>query len=211
MSALEGVLMGLIVLLGGWFVVGALNNNSRARRFFDWLDKGLGPYGKLSGIKRLGANAIAVELKSDDAENPFPHCEVVLDLERRESLPLYIYGLVQHKRDRLTINTNLLRTPHSEIHALMEADKASLAALDNKEHPLTLRSTHGGLQIYSRDSVDHALMQALDHLLDRYPDCFTSLSLKTKTPNLETNIALGNATGQEADQFFAELAKLAQG
>jgi hypothetical protein len=209
MDIVAGILIGIIVLYGAWFVVGALNNNRRAEKIFAWLRSGLAAYGKLGAVKRLDPSAISIGLVDEQADNPFPRFEAVLELERRENMPLWIYYEFKGMRDRMQIKTNLLNAPHSEVHALLPEDKPALDSLSqDKDHPLVLRSTHGGLQVFTRDSVDKALMSALEELLDACPGCFTRLSLQAKQPQLTAAVVLPKAMQTNPEAFFQRLAKL---
>ncbi len=117
MSALNiSIFVTVAVAVVGWFAVGTQFNLHKGNKALEWLQEGLKLLGEKTSLRWLGS--AAVELKIQDAKDPFRHAEVVVVLEPRDIPFTWLYYHLCGRRDLLIIRGQLRATPAFEFEAL---------------------------------------------------------------------------------------------
>ena len=104
------------VIVVGWFAFGTQYNLYKGKKTLEWLQDGLRLLGDRTSLRWLGT--AAVELKIQNAKEPFRHAEVVIALEPRDVAFLWWYYRLRGRRDLLILRGQLRAAPGFEFEAL---------------------------------------------------------------------------------------------
>ncbi|MFB3812639.1 MAG: hypothetical protein ACE14L_00895 [Terriglobales bacterium] len=106
----------VVLAVVGWFAVGTQFNVRRGHKTLAWLQQGLKLLGDKSTLRWLGSSV--VELKIQNAREPFRQVEVLIVLEPRDVALLWWIHHIRGRRDMLIIRAQLRSVPAFEFEAL---------------------------------------------------------------------------------------------
>jgi hypothetical protein len=106
----------LVVAVVGWFALGTQFNIRKGHKVLAWLQGGLKLLGEKTTMRWLGS--AVVELKIENAKEPFRSAEILVVLEPRDVAPLWGFYRLRRRRDLLIIRARLRRLPSFEFEAL---------------------------------------------------------------------------------------------
>ncbi|MGA2990593.1 MAG: hypothetical protein ABSD88_08965 [Candidatus Korobacteraceae bacterium] len=109
------IFVAVAVLVVGWFAVGTQFNLYRGKKTLAWLQDGLKLLGDRTSLRWLGT--AAVELKIQNAKEPFRNAEVVVVLEPRDVPLLWWYYRMRGRRDLLIVRGQLRVSPGADFEA----------------------------------------------------------------------------------------------
>ncbi len=106
----------VVIFIVGWFAVGTQYNVRKGHKVLAWLQQGLKLLGEKTTLRWMGS--AVVELKLENARDPFQRVEVLAVLEPRDVSLLWWFHHVRGRRDLLILRGNLRRAPRFEFEAL---------------------------------------------------------------------------------------------
>jgi hypothetical protein len=109
------IFVSVAVLVVGWFAIGTQFNLYRGKKTLAWLQDGLKLLGDKTSLRWLGT--AAVELKIQNAKEPFRQAEVVVVLEPRDVSLLWWYYRLRGRRDLLIVRAQLRTSPIIDFEA----------------------------------------------------------------------------------------------
>ncbi len=205
----EWIIIGLCILLGGWFVVGNRLNEQKTRQISAWVRGGLKPYGTLGALRRLDPSSIGMRLMPEGRDCPFPRREVLVSLVRRENPPLWLYQKLRGRQDLIIIKANLEKTPREELHLLLKNDAALMNTLNHGgSQPLVFLEEVKGSRLYYRGRQQESSAATVKEFSERYSGCIQRLSLQGKAPHVTLSLFSEAVEGKGGEEFFRKLAEL---
>lgn len=186
---------GLILLVAavvGWFAIGTQFNVRKGHKVLAWLQQGLKVLGDKTNLRWLGS--AVVELKIENAKEPFRRAEVLAVLEPRDVALLWWYHHVRGRRDLLIVRGNLRRTPGFEFEALDPHGWTTRGIERQLQfrnwHPVPL-SGHSSLLAYAAGPAPSA--SALLDSVNSQQLPLVRLAIRRTEPNLEIQWRLADA------------------
>ncbi len=205
----EWIVIGLCIILVAWFAIGSYLNEQKTQQASRWARAGLKKFGTLGSLRRMDPSSIGMRLMTEGKKPPFPQLEVLVNLVRRENLPLFLYQTISRKRDLLIIKANLDSYPKNEVHIILKVDAALLDRLNAADsRPLMLRFEESEHRLYYRGDLDETTETALKSFLAQYPGCIQRLSLQAKAPHLTLHASIKALNSYPSDAFFEVLSRL---
>ncbi len=205
----EWIIIGLCIVLAAWFAIGSYLNDQKMQRASRWAREALRNFGTLGALRRMDPSSIGMRLMPEGKKPPFPQLEVLVNLVRRENLPLFLYQKIRRKSDLLIIKTNLASPPKNEAHLLLKTDSALLNRLNaSGSQPLMMRYEGGDHRLYYRGDLDETTEAALKSLLGQYSPCIQRLSLQPKAPHLTLHACITPLASIPGGPFFQALSEL---
>jgi hypothetical protein len=119
------VLIGLVVLLVGWFAVGSAANVRRGNAALKWLQGGLKQVGDKATVRWIGTTAVQLGLAN--AKAPFEEAVVVVFLDPRDLPWLWAISRFRGRRDTLILRGKLAKPPVEDLELL---DRGSWSGRD---------------------------------------------------------------------------------
>ena len=116
MSPGLSIFVALVIIFVGWFALGTHLNVRNGHRFLEWLQTGLPIIGEKTTLRWLGSSV--VQLKIDNAREPFRRAEVLFVLEPRDVPPLWLFSRLEGRRDLLIVRTELRQRPKLQVEVL---------------------------------------------------------------------------------------------
>jgi hypothetical protein len=197
----------LSALFLAWFLNGTATNRRRGDQILSWVQGGTKRLGRMSAARRIRGSAVQLTIK--DAAVPFRQIDLIVALEPRENLPLWLYNHILGKRDELVIQAKLRSTAQQELEinsvgAHKTADKrASDASQSN-----TIESPAGNYTLESSKGIDPAMLDCLEIFLEKYGSAVKHFSLKRSLPHLQVHLLLSPLLDIEPELFFKDLQNL---
>ncbi len=204
----EWIIIGLCIILVAWFALGSYLNEQKMQQASRWARAGLKKFGTLGSLRRMDPSSIGMRLITEGKKPPFPQLEVLVNLVRRENLPLFLYQTISRKRDLLIIKANLDSYPKNEVHIILKADASLLNRLNAADsRPLMLRFEDGEHRLYYRGDLDETTETALKSFLSQYSGCIQRLSLQAKAPHLTLHAGIAPLASISPENFFQALSE----
>jgi hypothetical protein len=207
----QWIAIGLSVLLGVWYVVGAVINRRRGVATYHWLTAGLKQLGKISEAKWIGSSGSGARLLLEKTIKPFRRIEIVFLLESREIMPIWLFNRLRKKQDEMILKANLRQTPTQEVESAPGGDRKLtdlLTASSNKLNPFSVSPAPEGFGIICRGMRDEEHLAALRAFLVKYSDSVFQFSLRRQIPHLILRVYLPSLLRIPAEDFIADLSSL---
>jgi hypothetical protein len=190
-----------------WFLNGTATNRRRGDQILGWVQGGTKRLGRMSEARRIRGSAVQLTIK--DAAVPFRQIDLIVALEPRENLPLWLYNYILGKRDELVIQAKLRSTAQQELEinsvgARKTADKRASVV----SHSNTIESSAGNYTLESSKGIDPAMLDCLEVFLAKYGSAVKHFSLKRSPPHLQVDLLLSPLLDIDPDLFFKDLQKL---
>jgi len=225
--------LGLAFLI--WFAVGTQWNVARGHRVLRWLQSGLPLISERTTLRWYGSSA--VQLNMAKAKDPFREVEVVIVLEPRDVVFLWLLGRMRGRHDLMIFRGRLRRPPRFELELADPLTWTGREALGKMQRsawseltlPLTSlpplsqsfgrggqggeRGGQGGegliLLYQGSEASDHAV-EFLSRLRQVTP-AVARLSLRRSDPTqFQIHISLPDIKQADAHQLFRTFIKIAQ-
>lgn len=118
MSVGQIAVIALSIVLAGWFVGGTWYNRRRTRQVWRWLEPGLDAFGGRVGQVWMSSSGSGLRVAVDNALAPLRRLEVIVRLESRENLWLWLFERLQGKKDQFTVRAWLRSRGRSEVEVV---------------------------------------------------------------------------------------------
>ncbi len=195
------IVIGLSVLLVLWYPFGRQMNRRRGLRALRWLREGIRAYGCQASVNWVGASAFQVGVQG--ALGPFKRVGMMVLLESREMLLLWIINRLRGKRDILVIKADLRLKPKTDLEVTRRGWRAGRALKALEKEGWTIDSLNGMFIALKRDAeIASKLTSTLSALQ------LVRLSLRKRSPHLVANFHLIGLGGMTAENLFNFLEKV---
>ena len=199
------------VLVMGSFAGGVIWNIRRGNAVLRWMQSGLPLIGEKTTLRWLGSSA--VELNIAKAKPPFRRFSLVLVLQPRDVLWLWLWSLARNRRDMVILRGGLTGAPRLEFDVLAPLSWTGRSALDKAKsaqwgmEPIDgwqFAAPKASLPVSSRNALE--LMEAAR----RVNPTIWLLSIRREYPQMELHIPMPTPGSSDAIQFFEAVRLLAR-
>ncbi len=197
-------LIGLVVLVLGWFAVGSAANVKRGNAVLRWMQGGLKKLGERTTVRWIGTTS--VDLAIAQARSPFVSAAVVVFLEPRDLPWLWGVTRLRGRRDTLIVRAQLSRPPAEDVEILDRESWSGRDALSRmKDERWSVREPQGdgGLPAFYRFE---SVLPRADALLEPARGAglvVRRLSLRRNEPHLQLHVDVPAPSSSAADFFQA--------
>ena len=205
----QWIVIGLSVLVGGWYAAGYYFNRRRGEQAHDWLRSGLKQWGRLGATRQRGSLAQGARLEVPQASAPFRRLEAAYLLEARENLPLWVFNHLQGKRDEIILKARLRSAPQMEFVAAPSGDREIKRFMAAEQNP-TYQQVAGmeGFVFLQRGQIDQAFLARLSNFLEQYKDASPRVVVQSAEPHLVLRAYLPPLLMSPAEEYFQAVGQL---
>jgi len=201
----QQIIVGLVIVMAVWYVVGTWYNRRRGIRTLTWLREGLRSLGGQLEMAWIGSAASGARAAVRKPEPPFREVNAVFLLESRELLPLWLANRLRGKRDELIIKAQLRSTRRGELEVLPAGSRVERSLRQDSQSPWQWEEGPHGLRIGYRGSQGKALQAAILPFLQDYGLYLHRFSWRRSKPHLLLHTRLAGLTDRPAPDFFRDL------
>jgi hypothetical protein len=197
-------LIGLVVLVLGWFAVGSAANVRRGNAAMKWLRGGLKQIGDKATVRWLGTTSVDLVLAK--AKGPFEEAGLVVFLEPRDLPWLWAASRFRGRRDTLILRARLARPPLEDLELLDRESWSGREALSRmKDERWSVRepSAPGELPAYYKFETALERADSLTTSARSAGMAIRRLSLRRSEPHLTLHVDLPAASADAAGFFEA--------
>jgi len=196
------MVIGLSVLLVLWYPFGRRMNRRRGLRALRWLREGIRAYEGQVSVNWVGASAFRVDVQG--ALGPFKRVGMMVLLEAREMLLLWIFNRLRGQGDMLVIKGDLRLKPKTDLELTRRGRRAGRAMRALEKEGWTVDSLNGMFIALKGDAeIASGLASALSEAAG-----LVRLSLRKRSPHLIANVHLSGLEGMTAESLFHFLEKV---
>lgn len=195
-------LIGLVVLVLGWFGVGSAVNVRRGNAALKWLQGGLKLLGDKATVRWIGTTAVQLGLAN--AKSPFEEAVVVVFLEPRDLPWLWALSRFRGRRDTLILRGRLARSPIEEIELLDReswSGRDALRGMKDERWSVREPSQPGILAAFYKYEKALAKGDALWEVAQGAGATVRRLSVRRSEPHLTLHVDLPAASADAAGLF----------
>jgi len=197
------IVIGLSVLLVLWYPFGRQMNRRRGLQALRWLREGIRAYEGKASVNWVGGSAFRVDVQG--ALGPFKRVGMMVFLEAREMLLLWIVNRLRGQRDILVIRGNLRLIPKTDLELTRRGWRAGRAMKALESEGWTVDSLKEVFIALKKDSeIASGLASALSEEVPR----LVRLSIRKRSPHLLANFHLSGLEGMRAESLFHFLEKV---
>ncbi len=191
------IVIGLSVILVLWYPFGRQMNRRRGLQALRWLREGVRAYEGQASVNWVGASAFRVDVQG--ALGPFKRVGMMVLLEAREVLLLWIINRLRGQRDTLVIKGDLRLKPKTDLEVTRRGWRAGRAMRALEKEGWTVGSLNGMFIALKRDTeIASRLASALSEEIPQ----LVRLSLRRRAPHLVANFHLSEVEGMTAERLF---------
>jgi hypothetical protein len=184
LNAGQWAVIGLSLLLAGWFVAGILVNRRTGKVAHAWLSSALEGFSS-KGLAWADLATAAAVMKPDEPDGQIEKMEAVLVLERRENLPLWLFHHVSGKRDSLIIRAVLKKSPAFEAHLVPSSEYALIGSLtQGRDPPLARSEEDGGYSFFKGGDPGEGALAAFRETEARFRGGIQRVTVRPERPQL---------------------------
>jgi len=195
------MVIGLSVLLVLWYPFGRRMNRRRGLQALRWLREGIRAYEGQAAVNWVGGSAFRVDVQG--ALGPFKRVGMMVLLEAREMLLLWIINRLRGQRDMLVIRGDLRLKPKTDLET-RRGWRAGRAMKALEKEGWTVDSLNGMFIALKRDAeIVSRLASALSEAAG-----LVRLSLRKRSPHLIANFHLSEVEGMTVESLFHFLEKV---
>jgi len=196
------IVIGLSVLLVLWYPFGRQMNRRRGLQVLRWLREGIRTYGCQASVNWVGASAFGVDVQG--GLGPFKRVGMMVLLEAREMLLLWIINRLRGQRDILVIKGDLRLKPKTDLEVMRRGWRAERAMRALEKEGWTVDGLNGMFIALKRDAeIASRLTSALSEAVG-----LVRLSLRKRSPHLVANFHLSDLEAMRAESLFHFLEKV---
>lgn len=172
-----------------------------------WVRGGVREFGGEATWRGLGTSGFQVTVKG--AKHPFRRIEMMVLLESREMLLLWLFNRFRGQRDLMIFKADLRTRPKTEVEVIRRRGriaKGILKAMDEKSWVKgEIEDTN--LMVARKGKDIAALAERLSPLLEHAP-YILRISLRGASPHLLVNLSLSGLEEMEAEAVFGLLGRV---
>jgi len=194
------IVIGFSILLVLWYPLGRQMNRRRGLKALRWLREGIKAYEGQAAVNWIGASAFRVDVQG--ALGPFKGVGMMVLLEAREVLLLWIANRLRGKRDMLVIRGDLRLKPKSDLEVTRQGWRAGRAMKALEKEGWTVDDLNGVFIALKRGKgarIASGLRSSLSEVAG-----LARLSLRKRSPHLVANFHLSEGTTAESLFRFLE-------
>lgn len=199
------IIIGLSVLLVLWYPFGRQMNRRRGLQALRWLREGIKAYEGKAAVNWVGASAFRVDVQG--ALGPFKKVGMMVLLEAREVLLLWIINRLRGRSDILIIKGDLRLKPKTDLELTRQGWRAGRAMRALEKEGWTVDSLNGILIALKRGKATEIASRLASALSEQAPR-LVRLSLRKRSPHLVANFHLSGLEGMTAESLFHSLEKV---
>lgn len=196
------IIIGLSILLVLWYPFGRQMNRRRSLQVLRWLREGIRVYEGQASVNRIGASAFRVDAQG--ALGPFKRVGMMVLLEAREMLLLWVINRLRGQRDILVIKGDLCLKPKGDLEVTRRGWRGGRAMRALKNEGWAVDSSNGMFIALKGDA------EIASRLTSRLSEAggVVRLSLRKKSPHLVANFHLSGLEEMTAESLFRFLEKV---
>ncbi len=205
--ATQGVI-ALSIALVIWYVVGMQVNRRRASHLLRWIREGVREFGGEATWRGLGTSGFQVTVKG--ARHPFRRIEMMVLLEPREMLLLWLFNRLRGRRDLMVLKADLRTRPKTEVEVINKGGRIAREVLKAIDEEGWIRGEIGdtNLMVARKGKDIAALAEGLSPLVREHAPYILRISLRKALPHLLVNLSLSGLEAMEARAVFRLLGRL---
>jgi hypothetical protein len=197
------IIIGLSALLVLWYPFGRQMNRRRGLGALRWVREGIRTYEGQASVNWVGASAFRVDVQG--ALGPFKRVGVMVLLEAREMLLLWIFNRLRGQRDTLVIKGDLRLRPKTDLELTRRGWRAGRAMKALEKEGWTIDILKGMFIALKRD---REIASSLVSTLSEEAPQLVRLSIRKRSPHLVANFHLSGLEGMRAESLFHFLEKV---
>jgi len=191
------IIIGLSALLVLWYPFGRQMNRRRGLQALRWLREGIRTYEGQASVNWVGASAFRVDVQG--ALGPFKRVGIMVLLEAREVLLLWVINRLRGQRDIVVLKGDLRLKPKSDLEVTRRGWRAGRAMKALEKEGWTIDSLNG---IFIARKRDTEIASRLTSTLSEEVPRLVKLSLRKRSPHLVANFHLSEMEGVTAESLF---------
>ncbi len=203
------IIIGLSVLLVLWYPFGRQMNRRRGLQALRWLREGIRAYEGQASVNWVGASAFRVDVQG--ALGPFKKVGMMVLLEAREMLLLWIINRLRGQRDIVVIKGDLRLKPKNDLELARRGWRAGRAMKALEKEGWTTDSLNS-MFIALKRGKDTGIVSRLTSALSEEAPRLVRLSLRKRSPHLVANFrlpGLGEMAAESLFHFLEEMMEIA--
>ncbi len=205
MDAGQIIVISLSLVLALWLVGGIWYNRRRRQRIWRWLEAGLDVFGGRVNTVWIGSTGTGLHTTIENPVAPFRRIELIVRLESRENLPLWVFERVQGRRDQLALRAWIRSPGGGELEAV-PADSPLDRALQRQVDPPWQRSTVvPGWVIAQRGNVPQEQAEALRALVAAHNRQLQRFSKRRSEPHLFIQMSLSGFNDHASPELLSRV------
>lgn len=204
----EWIVIALSGLIGVWFIAGMFINRKLSAETLAWLKRGVEPAARIGAPAWISPSSCLVRFTGGEAgaASLFQPREVLISLERRENLPLWLLRRLGGQTDHFILKGNLSSPPSIDLHIFRSDDSKILRSLNaDEKRPFRLWEEYRGFMIYQRGSKNEGTLLSVKRFLDSYQGALCRLSLLRQSPHLTIDTRLHSIRSLASKDFITSL------
>lgn len=202
------VVIALSITLVVWYVAGSWMNRRRASHLLRWIREGVRVFGGEATWRGMGTSGFQVSVKG--VKHPFKRIEMMVLLESREMLLLWLFNRLRGQRDLMVFKADLRTRPKAELEIAPKKGRVTRKILKAIEEEAWAR---GGIEdtdlmLLRKGKEVTSLAEKLAPLLREYAPYIRRLSLRKESPHFLVNLSLPGLEEEPAGEMFSFLRKV---
>ena len=182
-----GFAAALALLLFAWFFVGGQLNIRRHNQVVRWLQQGQPVMGEKTTFRWLGTTGVHLGINA--AREPFKNVEILVLMEPRDVVPLWLLSYAQGRRDVLILRGNLRRHARVEFDLLDTASWSGKQVLARGVPDFWSRaSLPDGMLLLTETPDAASLAQHMKPYLSRLTPYLRRVSVRRTVPHVELHL-----------------------
>jgi len=198
--------IALSILLVVWYVVGAWLNRRRALSILRWVREGVRGLGGQATMRWLGRTS-GFQVSVKGAKRPFKKIEMMVLLEPREVLLLWLFNRLRGRRDMMSFKADLRTRPKAELEIVPGRSGIARKLLKALEEEAWVKGEieDTDLMVLLKGKEVIPLTEKLTPLLRECAPHILRLSLRKQSPHFLANLSLPGLEGIGAEAVFTLL------
>jgi hypothetical protein len=196
------IIIGLSILLVLWYPFGRQMNRRRSLQVLRWLREGIRVYEGQASVNWIGASAFRVDVQG--ALAPFKRVGMMVLLEARELLLLWVINRLRGQRDILVIKGDLRLKPKGDLEVTRRGWRAGRAMRVLEKEGWIVDDLNEMLIALKGDK------EVASKLASIFSEAagLVRLSLRKKSPHLVANFHLSGLEEMTAESLFHFIEKV---
>ncbi len=201
--------IALSILLVVWYVAGSWLNRRRAVSLLRWVREGVQELGGQATMRWLGRTS-GFQVSVKGAKRPFKRIEMMILLEPREVLLLWLFNRLRGRRDMMSFRADLRTRPKIELEIVPRRGGMAKKILKAIEEEAWAKGEieDADLMVLLRGREVTPLAERLTPLLRECAPHILRLSLRKQSPHFLANLSLPGLEGTGAEALFALLGEV---
>jgi len=202
--------IALSIVLVVWYFVGSQMNRRRAMRLLRWIREGLPTLDGEATMNWIGRSAFQVNVKK--AKPPFKHLALMVLLEPREVLLVWLFNRLRGQRDLLVLKAELRNRPRAEAEVVPKGGRITRKILKAIEGETWAKGEieDADLLVLRKGTGAVSLAERLAPLLREHAPDILRLSLRKESPQFLVNLSLPGLEEVTAEALFGLMQEMAE-